>query len=158
MTYELEFQRWTTVWSAIASLLLWFGWKLVGGHVRESFWLLLSHSYSAVLLQLKSDDRPPHVVTVLMQELSANNEFDWVEHLVGEMVEGAQAFKQSQDAMHILKDSLALSCLGEEFVREQLQAGHYGLNHRLAACIVCCAMQQPPAFACACSVTDACAL
>lgn len=93
----------------------------------ESFQLLYSHSYPAVLLQLKSDDRPPHVVTVLMQELSANNENDWVEHLVGEMVEGASSFKQSQDAMHILNESLALSCLGEDFVGEQLKAGHNGL-------------------------------
>lgn len=93
-----------------------------------------------MLLQLKSDDRPPHVVTVLMQELSANNENDWAEHLVGEMVEGASAFKQSQDAMHILKESLALSCLGEEFVGEQLKASHDGLNHCLAAllCAVPC--------------------
>lgn len=79
-------------------------------------------------------------MTVLMQELSANNENDWVEHLVGEMVEGASAFKHSQDAMHILKESLALSCLGEEFVGEQLKAGHDGLNHCLAAlvCVVLC--------------------
>ncbi|DBA74033.1 TPA: hypothetical protein ACH3X1_010851 [Trebouxia sp. C0004] len=85
-------------------------------HVGESF------EQHLVELMLKSDDRPPHVVTVLMQELSANNENDWVEHLVGEMVEGASAFKQSQDAMHILKESLALSCLGEDFVGEQLKA------------------------------------
>ncbi len=97
-----------------------------------------------MLLQLKSDDRPPHVVTVLMQELSANNENDWVEHLVGEMVEGASAFKQSQDAMHILKESLALSCLGEDFVGEQLKAGLDGLYHYLAAvsCVVLCIILQ----------------
>ncbi|KAL0055672.1 hypothetical protein WJX82_003065 [Trebouxia sp. C0006] len=85
-------------------------------HVGESF------EQNLVELMLKSDDRPPHVVTVLMQELSANNENDWAEHLVGEMVEGAASFKHSQDAMHILKESLALSCFGEEFVREQLKA------------------------------------
>jgi len=126
------------------SLLLWHGWNLVDGHVCESFWLLLSNSYPAVLLQLKSDDRPPHVVTVLMQELSANNENDWAEHLVGEMVEGAASFKHSQDAMHILKESLALSCFGEEFVREQLKAGQDGLHHCLAA-----------TFDCVCSVDKA---
>ncbi len=123
-------------------LLCWCGWKVVGGHVCESFWLLLSKLYPAVLLQLKSDDRPPHVVTVLMQELSANNENDWAEHLVGEMVEGAASFKHSQDAMHILKESLALSCFGEEFVGEQLKAGHNGLYHCLAAvlcAVLCCA-------------------
>ena len=75
-----------------------------------------------------------------MQELSANNENDWAEHLVGEMVEGAASFKHSQDAMHILKESLALSCFGEEFVGEQLKAGHDGMYHCLAAvlCAVLC--------------------
>jgi len=84
------------------------------------------------------------VVTVLMQELSANNENDWAEHLVGEMVEGAASFKHSQDAMHILKESLALSCFGEEFVGEQLKAGHYGLYHCLASvlCAVLCIILQ----------------
>ncbi len=76
-----------------------------------------------LLLQLKTDDRPPHVVTVLMQELNANGENDWVEHLVGEMVEGAPHFKHSPDAVHILKESLGLACLEEDFVREQLKVG-----------------------------------
>jgi len=111
LTYALTCQQLTTVWPAIAQSapLVWLetGWW----SCCESFQLLYSHSYPAVLLQLKSDDRPPHVVTVLMQELSANNENDW----------------QSQDAMHILNESLALSCLGEDFVGEQLKAGHNGL-------------------------------
>jgi len=103
LTYALTCQQLTTVWPAIAQSapLVWLetGWW----SCCESFQLLYSHSYPAVLLQLKSDDRPPHVVTVLMQELSANNENDWAEHLV------------------------ALSCLGEDFVGEQLKAGHNGL-------------------------------
>ena len=77
-----------------------------------------------MLLQLKSDDRPPHVVTLLMQELSANDENDWAEHLVGEMVEGAPYFKHSPDAMHMLKESLALACLSKEFVEQQLGVGN----------------------------------
>lgn len=71
-------------------------------------------------MQLKPDDRPPHVVTVLMQELSNNEETEWVEHLVGEMVDGAAHFRHSPDAMHILKESLALPCLREDYLEEQL--------------------------------------
>ena len=73
-----------------------------------------------VRLQLRPDDRPPHVVSVLMQELSTNEETEWVEHLVDEMVDGAGLLKSSPDAMHILKESLALPCLGEAFVEKQL--------------------------------------
>ena len=71
-------------------------------------------------LQLRPDDRPPHVVSVLMQELSTNEETEWVEHLVAEMVDGVSHLRHSPDAMHIMKESLALPCLGEEFVEEQL--------------------------------------
>ncbi len=87
-----------------------------------------------------------------MQELSANNENDWAEHLVGEMVEGAASFKNSQDAMQILKESLALSCFGEEFVGEQLKAGP---NVLLGCFTLYCIFQQSPLSACACSVTHA---
>lgn len=55
-----------------------------------------------------------------MQELSANEETEWVEQLVDEMVDGAGLLKSSPDAMHILKESLALPCLGEAFVKKQL--------------------------------------
>lgn len=75
---------------------------------------------TAFWLQLRADDRPPHVVSVLMQELSTNEETEWVEHLVGEMVDGVGHLRQSADAMNIVKESLALPCLDEEFVEEQL--------------------------------------
>lgn len=75
---------------------------------------------AAFWLQLRADDRPPHVVSVLMQELSTNEETEWVAHLVGEMVDGVGHLRQSADAMNILKESLALPCLDEEFVEEQL--------------------------------------
>ena len=74
----------------------------------------------ALWLQLRADDRPPHVVSVLMQELSTNEETEWVEHLVGEMVDGVGHLRNSADAMHILKESLALPCLEEKFVEDQL--------------------------------------
>lgn len=83
-------------------------------HVGESF------EQNLVEIMLRPDDRPPHVVTVLMQELSANEETEWVEQLVDEMVDGAGLLKSSPDAMHILKESLALPCLGEAFVKKQL--------------------------------------
>ena len=75
---------------------------------------------AAFWLQLRADDRPPHVVSVLMQELSTNAEIDWVENLVGEMVDAVGHLRQSADAMNIMKESLALPCLDEEFVEEQL--------------------------------------
>ena len=72
-------------------------------------------------LQLRPDDRPPHVVSVLMQELSTNEETDWVEHLVGEMVDGVSQLKHSPDAMHIMKESLALPCLREVFFEQHVE-------------------------------------
>lgn len=75
---------------------------------------------AAFWLQLRADDRPPHVVSVLMQELSTNEEVEWVAHLVGEMVDGVGHLRQSADAMNIMKESLALPCLDEELVEEQL--------------------------------------
>ena len=104
---------------------------------------------NVVLLQLKADDRPPHVVTVLLQELSSNNENDWVEHLVGEMVEGAGQLSKSPDAIRILKESLALTCLSEDFVKDQLQVRAVAsaglcllgsvLIHLSALTAICCA-------------------
>ena len=71
-------------------------------------------------LQLRPDDRPPHVVSVLMQELSTNEETDWVEQLVAEMVDGVTHLRHSPDALHIMKESLALPCLRDVFFEEQL--------------------------------------
>ena len=67
-----------------------------------------------------------------MQELSTNEETEWVEHLVGEMVDGAAHFRHSPDAMHILKESLALPCLREDFLEEQLAVSSCSLH-----CSVC---------------------
>ena len=78
---------------------------------------------AVTLLQMKPDDRPPHVVTVLMQELSVNGENDWAEHLLGEMVEGVSQYANMPEALLILKESLALPCLTEETVREHLKVG-----------------------------------
>lgn len=55
-----------------------------------------------------------------MQELSTNEETEWVEHLVAEMVDGVSHMRHSPDAMHIMKESLALPCLREVFFEEQL--------------------------------------
>ena len=63
-----------------------------------------------------------------MQELNTNNEVDWVEHLVGEMVEGVPEYPHSAEAMNIMKESLALTCLSEEFVKEQLAVGQASIT------------------------------
>ena len=84
-----------------------------------------------------------------MQELSTNEETEWVEHLVAEMVDGVSHMRHSPDAMHIMKESLALPCLGEEFVEEQLgvspdllQALCYWSSCWVSSWHVCCRGQS----------------
>lgn len=90
-------------------------------------------------LQLKSDDRPPHVVSVLMHELSGYNETDWAEHFINEMVEGAPGFVHSPDALNILKEGLSLPCFDQDFIE-----AHLAVSCTLAMqlCSFCCRLNS----------------
>lgn len=71
-------------------------------------------------MQLKSDDRPPHVIACLTKNLSAYKEYEWLETITTEMVDGATLLKAFSEAMGVLRDTLALSGISEEFFEAQL--------------------------------------
>ena len=71
-------------------------------------------------MQLKPDDRPPHVIALLTKNLSAYKEYEWLETITTEMIEGASLMKTHSEAMGILRDTLALSAISDEFFEAQL--------------------------------------
>ena len=71
-------------------------------------------------MQLKADDRPPHVIACLTQHLSAYKEYEWLETITTEMIERANLLKAFSEAMGVLRDTLALSGISEEFFEAQL--------------------------------------
>ena len=71
-------------------------------------------------MQLKPDDRPPHVIALLTKKLSAYKEYEWLETITTEMIEGASLMKTHSQAMGVLRDTLALSAISDEFFEAQL--------------------------------------
>ena len=74
------------------------------------------------LLQLRPEDKAPHVISLLLQKLNTQtaDEAEWLTHTVAAMVEAAPNLPHSEQAMGVLKDSLTLEYLKPEFVQEQL--------------------------------------
>ena len=75
------------------------------------------------MLQLQAEDKPPHVVSVLLDKLNVGteDELEWLEHSVKEIVTGTPAFMHSRQAMGVLQDSLGLDFLSKGFVETQLK-------------------------------------
>ena len=82
----------------------------------------LDSTVGCTVLQLQDEDKPPHVVAVLLDKLNVGteDETEWLEHSVAEIVMGVPAFLHSPQAMSVLQDSLALEFLSKPFVQKQL--------------------------------------
>ena len=65
------------------------------------------------------------MVSVLLDKLNVGteDELEWLEHSVKEIVEGTPAFMHSCQAMGVLQDSLGLDFLSTAFVETQLTVG-----------------------------------
>lgn len=85
-------------------------------------------------LQMKHDDQPPHVVSVLMHKLNAHTEDEirWLESSVSEMVAEVASFLHSPQAMRILKETLPLGCLGSSFLEKKMQVSQKCLRLRVS--------------------------
>lgn len=90
-----------------------------------SLWLTCLDFDILCFLQLKIDDRPPHVISVLTEQLNYYEEYDWLETITAEMVEGASLLKNFSEAMAVLQDTLALPGLTEDFLAAQFAVRDY---------------------------------
>lgn len=75
-------------------------------------------------MQLKTDERPPHVIQVLTEQLNLYEEFDWLETITMELVDGSHHLKAHWEAMIIVKATLALSGLSAEFFETQIKVSY----------------------------------
>lgn len=102
----------------VLKLDLVISWKCLPAHTAVAVTLTLT---MCGVVQLKTDDRPPHVISVLTEQLNVYEENDWLETITAELVDGASHLKAYWEAMLVVKATLSLSGLSETFFEEQIK-------------------------------------